>query len=226
MNIPHFTVTNKSLPLGGRLGRGLVFFLLFPLLSLAQTPPPPATDSVPDIDVWQVLKDEAARDPFAHSNQFTINAKLYEQGKDWVYPLPGGKVISPYGGKRNHAGTDIKTRANDTIYAAFPGHVRLSGPHYGYGNTIIIRHGNGLETLYSHQSKNLVRQGDWVWAGEPIGLTGRTGRASTEHLHFETRVNGRAFDSSKLYDHTTHSLRPYLFVFRKKGNGITISTSP
>lgn len=224
MNIPHFTVTNKSLPFGGRLGGGLVFFLLFPLASLAQTPPPPAQDSVPDIDVWQVLKDEAARDPFEKKDQFTINVKTLTEGKDWVYPLPGGKVISPYGGQRNHAGTDIKTRANDTIYAAFSGHVQISGPHYGYGNTVIIRHANGLETLYSHQSKNLVKKGDWVWAGEPIGLTGRTGRASTEHLHFETRVNGKAFDSAKLYDHKNHALFPYLFVFRKKGNGVTIST--
>lgn len=195
------------------------------VLSLSALPLTAQTqESAPDIDVWQVLKDEAARDPFAGKDQFTINVKTLTEGKDWVYPLPGAKVISPFGGQRNHAGTDIKTCPKDTIYAAFSGHVTLSGPHYAYGNTIIIRHANGLETLYSHQFKNLVNKGDWVWAGDPIGLTGRTGRASTEHLHFETRVNGKAFDSAKLYDHKNHTLLPYLFVFRKKGNGVTIST--
>jgi len=183
-----------------------------------------AQDTIPDIDEWQVLKEATAKNPFAHKNQFTVNFKQYTEGTDWAYPLPGGKVISPYGGKRHHGGTDIKTCPNDTILAAFPGHVTLSGPHYGYGNAIIIRHANGLETLYSHQSKNLCKKGDWVQAGQPIGLTGRTGRASTEHLHFETRVNGRAFDSSILFDHAAHSLRPHLFVFTKHGNGVKISS--
>lgn len=189
-------------------------FSLFTLNTIAQT-----TDEIPDIDEWQTLKDEAAKDPFAKSPQFSINVKNYKEGVDWVYPLPGGKVISPYGGKRRHAGTDIKTRANDTIRAAFPGMVTLSGPHYGYGNTVIIRHANGLETLYSHQSKNLVKSGQWVQAGAPIGLTGRTGRATTEHLHYEVRVNNRAFDTSKLYDHANHCLYPYQFVFTKQANG-------
>lgn len=183
-----------------------------------------AQEEKPDIDVWQVLKDEASKDPFAKKNEFTINFKTYREGLDWYYPLPGGKVISPFGGNRNHAGTDIKTRANDTIRAAFPGHVTLSGPHYAYGNTIVIRHANGLETLYSHQSKNLVQKGAWVQAGEPIGLTGRTGRASTEHLHFETRVNGKAFNSAKLYDHANHCLWQYLFVFTKQGANVKITS--
>lgn len=194
------------------------------VLSLSALPLAAQTqEAAPDIDVWQVLKDEAARDPFEKKKQFSINVKTLTEGKDWAYPLPGGKVISPFGGQRNHAGTDIKTRPNDTIRAAFSGLVTLSGPHYAYGNTIVIRHANGLETLYSHQSKNLVNKGQWVWAGEAIGLTGRTGRASTEHLHYETRVNGKAFDSAKLYDHKTHSLLPYLFVFTKSGNGVKIT---
>lgn len=175
-----------------------------------------------DIDVWQVLKDEAAKDPFANTNEFSINFAAYAV-EEWHYPLPGAHVISPFGGNRNHAGTDIKTHANDTIRAAFAGLVTLSGPYYAYGNFVLLRHANGLETAYSHNVKNLVKKGDWVQAGQPIALVGRTGRATTEHLHFETRVNGKAFDSSKLYDHKNNMLIPQVVVFRKSGKGFTIS---
>lgn len=183
-----------------------------------------AQDTKPDIDEWQTLQAEATRDPFLHTNQFTINFKNYGDSI-WHYPLPGGKVISPYGGARHHGGTDIKTKPNDNIYAAFAGVVTLCGVHFGYGNCIIIRHANGLETLYSHNSKNLVKKGDWVHAGQVIALTGRTGRASTEHLHFETRVNGKAFDSDRLYDHANHTIRREVFLFTKSGNGVKITSS-
>lgn len=110
------------------------------------------------------------------------------------YPLPGAKVISPYhnnrGGHR-HTGVDLKTRPNDPIYAVFDGVVTMSKNSYGYGNCIIIKHDNGMETLYSHNSKNLVKEGDCVKCGQQIALTGRTGRATTEHLHFELRKNGK-----------------------------------
>lgn len=176
-----------------------------------------------DIDVWQVLKAEAAKDPFAHSGQFTINFSKYTV-EEWCYPLSSkSHVISPFGGKRHHAGTDIKSVKNDTIRAAFDGHVVISGPHYAYGNFVLIQHANGLETAYSHNSKNLVKKGAWVHAGEPIALEGQTGRASTYHLHFETRVNGRAFDSKYIWDHENRSIRKSVFVFRKKPKGFTIS---
>ena len=71
----------------------------------------------------------------------------------------------------------------------------MSAPHYGYGNCIVIKHAEGLETLYSHQSKNLVKVGQKVKAGELIGLTGRTGRATTPHLHFEVKWNGPSLQS-------------------------------
>lgn len=172
-----------------------------------------------DIDEWQTLKVEAARDPFEKKNQFTINFRNYTV-EEWAYPLPGAHVISPFGGARaHHAGTDIKTCPNDSVHAAFPGEVILSGPHYGYGNCIVIRHANGLETLYSHNSKNLVKVGRWVQAGEVIALTGRTGRATTEHVHFETRIRGKAFDSSIIFDHDRNQLRKDIFVFEKMPNG-------
>ena len=138
--------------------------------------------------------------------------------------MKGGRVISSYGGKRRHAGTDIKTKAGDPVYAAFEGKVTLSGRHYGYGLCIVIRHANGLETLYSHQSKNMVKVGDWVKAGQQIGIVGRTGRATTEHVHFEVKCNGRPFDSAKIIDHKNRWLKKQTFVFRKSGKGgVTIT---
>lgn len=186
-----------------------------------------AQDEEPvDIDEWQVMKVEAAKDPFDHCDQFTINFANYT-AEEWCYPLPGAKVISPYGGKRHHGGTDIKTRAGDTIRAAFPGEVILSGPHYGYGNCVIMRHANGLETLYSHNSRNLVRVGQWIQPGEPVGIEGRTGRATTDHLHFEIRVKGRSFDSERIFDHANNALRRQIFVVTKQKNGtLKFSAAP
>lgn len=119
---------------------------------------------------------------------------------EYAFPLPGGKVISAYGTRGGHSGTDIKTCAKDTIRAAFDGVVRMSKPYYAYGNIVVIRHANGLETLYSHNFKNLVKAGDVVKAGQAIGLTGRTGRATTEHVHFETRINGQHFNPNLIFD--------------------------
>ncbi len=140
----------------------------------------------------------------------------------WSYPLPGAKVISPYGhrGGRGHSGVDLKTKPNDDIRAAFDGEVVFSAKYAGYGNLIRILHGNGLETYYSHNSKNLVKVGDRVKAGNVIALTGRTGRATTEHLHFETRINGKAYDPSRFFDHQTHTIR--INSFHKTRNGYVV----
>lgn len=196
----------------------LFTFIPFQLLQAQDTPV--------DIDEWQVMKVEAAKDPFANGNQFTINFANYTE-EEWHYPLPGGRVISPYGGARRHGGTDIKTRAGDTIVAAFPGEVILSGAYYGYGNCVIMRHANGLETLYSHNSRNLVKAGQWLQAGEPVGLEGRTGRATTDHLHFELRVKGKSFDSSRVFDHANNDLIRQVFVVTKQKNGkLTFTAEP
>lgn len=165
----------------------------------------------------------AATNPFAGGSKFTVN--LCNIAPDsWCYPLPASKVISPYGrrGGRSHTGVDIKTRANDNILSAFDGVVTVSQVCNGYGKCIRIRHSSGIETLYSHNSKNLVKVGDRVKAGQVIALTGRTGRASTEHLHFECRINNQPFDPAKLFDHSSHSLRPNVVTFTKRGNSISV----
>lgn len=164
------------------------------------------------------LDPDEISDPFVASKTFKLDLEKLES-KHWAYPLPGCKVISPYGGRRHHSGVDLKTKPNDDILAAFDGEVISSGPFAGYGNCIRIRHAYGIETLYSHQSKNLVKKGDKVKAGQVIGLTGRTGRATTEHLHFEVLFNGRRLDPAIVFNHAQHSLQPVTLELTK-GKGV------
>jgi murein DD-endopeptidase MepM/ murein hydrolase activator NlpD len=140
----------------------------------------------------------------------------------WAYPLLGAKVISPFGsrGGRRHTGVDLKTVNKDEIHAAFDGEVVFSGPFSGYGNLVRLRHNNGLETYYSHNSKNLVKVGERVKAGQVIALIGQTGRASTPHLHFETRIGGQPVNPNRFFDHSTYSIR--MNAFNKKVDGYVI----
>lgn len=117
---------------------------------------------------------------------------------------------------RRHQGVDLPLKTGDPIYATFTGKVRMSKYLGAYGNVIIIRHENGLETFYAHLSKRHVEVGDWVNAGDVIGLGGSTGRSTGPHLHFETRYNGFAFDPQWLIDFKTGTLRHRLFVLKKK----------
>lgn len=155
-------------------------------------------------------------DPFQGKPTFRLNLDAIKPSA-WHYPLEGSHVISGYGGKRNHAGVDIKNGAGTNVFAAFDGVVVQSGVFSGYGKCITLRHTNGLETRYSHNSKNFVNVGDKVKAGQIIGLTGRTGRATTEHVHFETRIAGRAFDPAYVFDHANHCLQKGTLQFTKNG---------
>ncbi|MGE0076278.1 MAG: peptidoglycan DD-metalloendopeptidase family protein [Bacteroidales bacterium] len=113
-----------------------------------------------------------------------------------------GKVISHFGPrhKRFHAGTDIKLQLGDSVRAAFTGIVSRASKYHGYGLLVVLKHEPNIETYYGHLSKILVKVGDTISVGSVIGLGGRTGRATTTHLHFEFRVNHIAFDSEKLFD--------------------------
>lgn len=120
-----------------------------------------------------------------------------------------GKLISNYGprGRSMHTGVDIKAAPGDTIRAAFAGVVRMAKSYSGYGNVVVVQHYLGFETVYAHCSHLLVAVNDKVEAGTPIGLAGRTGRATTEHLHFEMRVAGEPIDPNKLLDVENLTLR-------------------
>lgn len=127
------------------------------------------------------------------------------------------KVISGFGYRhgRRHQGVDLPLHMGDSVYAAFDGRVRASMYCGGYGNLVVIRHDNGLETYYGHLSKRLVEPGQWVSSGDVIGLGGSTGRSTGPHLHFETRYLGYAFDPKWVADFETGKLHKNVFVLRR-----------
>lgn len=159
---------------------------------------------------------------FKNGNSFNIcSDDLLKMG--FCFPIPGCQLISDWNrDNTGHSGVDIKTFANDTVRSAFDGVVRLSRNYGGYGNVVVVRHPFGLETVYSHNSENFVKSGDIVKAGQPLGLEGRTGRATTEHVHFETRINGVAFNPHWLFDIENHTLQPVCLLVKKTGDGASV----
>ena len=180
------------------------------------------TDNKPQFSSFEVNHIRVAT-PGLFNNGNTIHLRLDTlSDKEYAFPLPGAKVISAYGSRRGHSGADIKTRAKDTIRCAFDGVVRMAKPYSAYGNVIVVRHANGLETIYSHNFTNFVKSGDIVKAGQPIGLTGRTGRATTEHLHFETRINGHHFNPNIIFNLNDGTLRKRDIKCTKTGKGVIV----
>ena len=114
-----------------------------------------------------------------------------------------------------HKGLDIKVYIGDTIRAAFDGKIRVVNYEgSGYGNYVVIRHNNGLETIYGHMSKHLVREDQNVRAGDPIGLGGNTGRSTGSHLHFETRLCGVALNPALMFDFRNQDVTGDFYMFR------------
>ncbi len=163
--------------------------------------------------------DDVDEDPFLKNATFKLDLDKMEK-EHWSYPLPDAHVISPYGrrGGKTHSGVDIKTKPNDEVLAAFDGVVVQSGPYFAYGNYIVIRHAYGFSTCYSHQSRNIVTKGQKVKAGEVIGYTGQTGRATTPHLHFELRFKNRAINPSVFFDHANHQLKTSVLTLGSNGS--------
>lgn len=123
--------------------------------------------------------------------------------RGFAMPTPSRKITSNFGRRwgRNHKGIDVKVYIGDTISSAFDGKVRIVGyDANGWGYYVCIRHSNGLETLYGHLSRQLVKEDEIVRAGQPIGLGGVTGRTNGSHLHFETRLLGVAINPALLFD--------------------------
>jgi murein DD-endopeptidase MepM/ murein hydrolase activator NlpD len=141
------------------------------------------------------------------------------------------KITSKYGPRRRrmHRGIDLKVYVGDTIRAAFDGKVRIkSFERRGYGNYLVIRHPNGLETVYGHLSKHLVSENDIVRSGQPVALGGNTGRSTGSHLHFEVRFLGQAIDPADMIDFENGAPHSDSYVFYKAGgknSNIYTSTS-
>lgn len=150
--------------------------------------------------------------------------------RGFVMPTTSTKVTSRYGYRpsfrRMHKGLDIKVYVGDTIVSAFDGKVRVVRYDAGgYGYYVVVRHKNGLETIYGHLSKQLVVADQEVKAGEPIGLGGNTGRSFGSHLHFETRLLGAAINPELLFDFPSQDVTANFFTFRKADYLPAVSSS-
>ena len=138
-------------------------------------------------------------------------------------PTTNTKITSKFGPRRRrmHNGIDVKVYIGDTIRSAFAGKVRVvknQGRRVGYGKYVIIRHENGLETVYAHLDKQLVSEDQYVEAGEVIGLGGNTGRSTGSHLHFETRFLGQAINPALLFNFEKQDIVTDSYLFTKGRN--------
>ncbi len=161
--------------------------------------------------------------PYARAN-ITFPDSVQIDCSKFVIPIDSDvRVTSKYGprGRRMHRGIDLKVQIGDTIRAAFDGKIRIkSFERRGYGYYLVIRHTNGLETVYGHLSKFIVDVNDIVRAGDPIGLGGNTGRSTGSHLHFETRVLGVDINPAEIIDFVNGVPHKDLYVFKNmKING-------
>ncbi|MBQ4280256.1 MAG: peptidoglycan DD-metalloendopeptidase family protein, partial [Rikenellaceae bacterium] len=146
-----------------------------------------------------------------------VDINLIRDLSDYRPPIVG-HVFSKYGrrGRRNHNGVDIPLRIGEPICAAFDGKVRYAKFNTGgFGNLVIVRHKNGLETWYAHLSKLNVGHNDYVKAGQVIGFGGSTGRSRGPHLHFEMRYCDQTFDPEFIIDFETGNLRYQTFALEK-----------
>lgn len=166
----------------------------------------PASELYEDWDNRYTHKSSALPDTFR------INLRNFHM------PTPSRVITSNFGHRwgRAHKGLDIKVYIGDTIRSAFSGKVRIVRYEAGgYGNYVVIRHPNGLETIYGHLSKQLVEQNQEVKAGEPIGLGGNTGRSTGSHLHFETRLCGVALNPALMFDFRNQDITGDYYTFHK-----------
>lgn len=139
------------------------------------------------------------------------------------YPPTEGYVTSPFGPRKRrfHYGIDLKIQVGDTIRAAFDGKIRVKEyERKGYGYYLVLRHNNGLETVYGHLSDYLVETDQTVKAGQPIALGGNTGRSTGPHLHFETRFLGMAINPAFIIDFENHVQLNDLFAFNKTKSSV------
>lgn len=139
--------------------------------------------------------------------------------RHFTMPTTSRVITSNFGSRwgRQHKGLDIKVYIGDTIRAAFSGKVRIVRYEAGgYGKYIVIRHNNGLETIYGHLSKQLVEENQEVRSGEVIGLGGNTGRSTGSHLHFETRLCGVALNPALMFDFRAQDVTGDYYAFNKQ----------
>jgi murein DD-endopeptidase MepM/ murein hydrolase activator NlpD len=203
----------------------LFFFLFISFSTFAQANQSSTTDEsleIPDLigffNTYTTLSEREDEISTLNSQFSILNSKisidsmpdsLYISCADYCYPTESQRITSRFGirGSRFHYGIDVGVRYGDTIRAPFSGTVRLATyQRGGYGHYIVITHDNGLESIMAHFSRRLVKEGDQVVAGQPIGLGGSTGRSTGPHLHLEFRLFGNAFNPEKLIDFNSRNI--------------------
>jgi len=174
-----------------------------------------------DEDIATLFKDQ-----FTSGASYTIELENAEFG---CFKMPSwGPLSSPFGWRHNryHKGIDIQLRKGDTVSCAFDGMVRFAQKKGGYGNVVIVRHYNGLETVYAHLSKIKVSEGDVVGAGDLIGLAGNTGHSTGPHLHFEVRFMGAPVNPQYFISFDYGNLLFNTVSFRKNKSGLLSAFNP
>lgn len=171
---------------------------------------------IPSDDMYPVWQNSGVHYNAVLPDSFRIDLRGY------VMPTTNTKITDIFGyrprRRRMHKGLDVKVQKGDTIYAAFDGKIRITAyQRRGYGHYVVIRHNNGIETLYAHLSKKLVTENQNVKAGDPIGLGGNSGRSTGSHLHFETLLMGKSIDPALLFDFKNQNVTGEYYVYRKPG---------
>lgn len=173
---------------------------------------------IPGYDMYchwntDAIFDRGNTSRFVHD---TLCLRIAESECDHTIPCTG-HVTSPFGPRRGrmHYGVDLKLQTGDPVVCAFPGMVRISKYNKSFGNVVVVRHHNGLETLYAHLSKRNVEPGEMVTAGDTLGLGGNTGRSRGSHLHFEVRFLDQPIDPTLLFDVETGRLKSDNFEIHK-----------
>lgn len=179
-------------------------------------------EEFPAIDLYNSNWDTRYVNPYKNDKSIQLPDSFKIDVTEYSMPTTEFTKITDVFGyrprrRRVHYGIDLKVQIGDTIYATFSGKVRLTNyERRGYGKYIVIRHQNGLETLYGHLSKFLVNPDDIVEVGQPIGLGGNTGRSTGSHLHFETRFLGVAINPADIFDFENQVPHTDEYVFRSK----------
>ncbi len=173
---------------------------------------------IPGYDMYcnwrtDAIFDRNASVDLAHD---TLRLYLSHDECDHAIPTPG-HITSPFGPRkgRMHYGVDLKLRTGDPVVSAFEGMVRISRYNSTFGHVVVVRHFNGLETLYAHLSKRLVEPGDLIHAGDTVGLGGNTGRSYGSHLHFEVRFLDQPIDPALVFDLENGELKARTFDIHK-----------
>lgn len=211
----YFDPTRREIPITQETDTNSVDPRDFSIVEVDEEYNPDESDSLwVKIAEYYSVWDNKAVNPYGIDvTKFTDTVKLvlYDSaiGRNWHVPVKETFLTDDFGPRRYrwHYGVDLELDTGDSVFAVFDGIVRICKYDYGgYGNYVLIRHFNGLETIYGHLKKQLVQVGELVKAGDLIGWGGSTGRSTGPHLHFEVRYQGYAFDPEILFEFKENNL--------------------